>query len=764
MVRLGTADEALLGSLSKLSEPSWVWQPTLLPGEDPGTAAALTELIATGEVTRAFDTVLEQAEELIETREPRRKLAKAELRERALELVGDPPHRYGTWVHYPWSRRLVHVLPEDAFRELRTSRNRNKITQEEQRRLHGMTVGVLGLSVGAASAVTLAMEEIGGELVLADFDRLSLSNMNRLRAGVHEIGLHKTVLTAREIFELNPYARVRLFTSGINDDNIDEFLASPRLDLLCEECDDLFLKIRIRERARELGIPVLMETSDRGLLDIERFDREPTRALLHGLAGEITADSLRGLSTYQKVPIVLRIIGEQTISPRMAASLVEIDETLKTWPQLASAISLGAALNTDAARRILLGELSASGRFHVDLDSVVSERTAEHIDVVDDSWMRGATPPPSLPVLSRVEGAITKAALRDLVRYGLLAPSGGNCQPWRFSYRDGTLRCLHDVERSRSLLDFEHTASYLAFGALAETLSLTAAEMGLSARITPFPDAAAPELICEIALEPGADDAAREPALFAQLVTRVTNRQLCAREPLPAAEVRALEEVAAAGGARLTLLTADDELKEAGAILGAGDRLRLLSPVMHREMMAEVRWSRAEVETTRDGLDVRSLELDDTDLAGMRVSSSWPVMELVGRFGGGASLEKLAHKSVASASAVGLISMRDARPLDYFLGGRTLQRLWLTVNQRGYALQPMTALLYMFARLLRGHGEGFSDRERAELQELRARHEELFASAPGAGELMLFRLVRASPPRVRALRRHVDDVLTFEEP
>lgn len=758
-------DDALGAALVAKIEPDEDWQPTLFAADDPKTSAALSALLSSGQVVRVYDSILEQAGELLETREPRRKIPRDELEQRARDLVGPRPHAYGTWVFYPWSKRLVHVLPEDAFLELRTSRNRNKITKEEQERLRGARVGVLGLSVGSATAMTLAMEGVGGELVLADFDRLSLSNMNRLRAGVHEIGVRKTVLTARAIYELNPYARVSVFSEGIHDGNIDAFLDGPRLDLLFEECDDLFLKIKIRERARELRIPVLMETSDRGLIDVERFDLEPHRPLLHGLPGDVRADSLRGLTTYEKVPIVLRIIGAETISPRMAASLVEIDESLKTWPQLASAISLGAALNTDTGRRILLGQMTGSGRFHIDLEELITPEKAEPIPPPDDdAWLEEATPPLSLPRLSPVanasSGGLSREQVRDLVTYATLAPSGGNCQPWSFVWRGDVLSCIHEVERSRSFLDFQNTASYLAFGALAETVRIAAAEMGLMASIQPFPDERDPLRLCDIKLTPSSN-VERDP-LFAYLGARVTDRRLPAREPIEEAEVRALIDFTAAEGARLSLVTDDEGLDKAAALLGAGDRIRFLSPVMHREMMNEVRWTREEVQGKRDGLDIRSLELDPTDRAGMRVTSAWNVMELVGRFGGGTGLEKLAKKGIAAASAVGLLSVPGVRPLDFFEGGRVLQRLWLTATARGYALHPMTALLYMFARLVRGGGEGFTAQQREELVKLRARHEELFPDAQ-PGELLLFRMLHGGPVKFRALRRPVEDVLRFED-
>lgn len=750
--------DALRLALARRTVADDEWRPTLLASSDPRTPGRLLELLSSERVTRVHDTLRAQLAELFDTREPRRKIAEPELLARADAFLEENPG-YGTWVHFPWSSRLVRVLEEADFRELRTSRNRNKISADEQARLRAARVGVLGLSVGAATAVTLAMEEVGGDFVLADFDHLSLSNMNRLRAGVHDIGVKKTVLTARAIFEMNPYARVRVFSDGVHDGNIDAFLGDPKLDILFEECDDLYLKLKIRERARELRIPVLMESSDRGLLDIERFDLEPERPILHGLA-DVSAEGLRGLSTQEKVPIVLRIVGAESTSPRMAASLVEIDETLKAWPQLASAISLGAALNTDTGRRVLLGQLTQSGRFHVDLEQHVQDGRAERIPPADDDeWLSERTSAPTLPRLTRVTGAPSDDDVRALVSYAMLAPSGGNCQPWSFVYRRGTLSCLHDEERSRSFLDFEHSATWLAFGALAETVRIAAAEMGLATRVAPFPDEGDPLRVCDIQLAPATRDA-RDP-LFAHLATRVTNRAVVEREPMPEADARLFEQLAQALKARLDLVTDDARLEAIGEVLGAGDRLRLLSPVMHREMMGELRWTRADVMRTRDGLDIRSLDLDNSDRAGLKVMSSWEVMELVGRFGGGRGLAKLAKKGVLSASAVGLLSMPSARPIDFFHGGRVLQRLWLTATARGYALQPMTALLYMFARLVRGGGEGFSDAERAELAKLRARHEELFPEA-GAGELMLFRVIRGGPPRVRSLRRRVHQVLRIE--
>ena len=176
----------------------------------------------------------------------------------------------GMFAYYPWARRVVRVLPEADFIALRTSRNQHKITWAEQQRLATKTIGIVGLSVGQSVALTMALERTCGELRLADFDTIDLSNLNRLRCGVHHLGVNKAIVAAREIAEFDPYLTVKCFTGGYQTCDAAAFLDG--LDLLVEECDSLDVKVQVREAAREREIPVLMNTSDRGMTDIERFD------------------------------------------------------------------------------------------------------------------------------------------------------------------------------------------------------------------------------------------------------------------------------------------------------------------------------------------------------------------------------------------------------------------------------------------------------------------------------------------------------------
>lgn len=336
---------------------------------------ALQDLLDNNQHILVCDEIESQVKELIKIRHPQVQLTSSNYDDKIVQYFSpETKDSYGKWVYYSWSNKVVHILDEEEFTELRTSRNLYKITHEERSVLRTKSIGVIGLSVGQMIALTIAMERVAGEIRMADFDLLELSNMNRIRTVVSNIGLSKTIIAAREIAEMDPYIKVKIFSEGITEENIDEFLiGDKKIDLLVEECDGLDIKILSRIKAREYKIPVVMDTNDRGMLDIERFDLSDNMPLLHGLIPEGMTDlkSLRNLSNQEKVPLLGAMVGIDKISSRMKMSLSEMGKSISTWPQLASSVVLGGAMVTDVARRILLGELKTSGRYYIDFEELI---------------------------------------------------------------------------------------------------------------------------------------------------------------------------------------------------------------------------------------------------------------------------------------------------------------------------------------------------------------------------------------------------------
>jgi hypothetical protein len=341
----------------------------------------LKALISSNPSLIIYDTILSQLAELIKLNNPHKKLTVKESAELVALHLNTDADKYGVWVYFPWSNKLVHTLDELEFAQVRTSRNIYKITPEEITILKQKKIGIIGLSVGQSIALTLAMERTCGELRLADFDEIELSNMNRIKVNVQDLGLNKAIVAARQIAELDPFINVICFTDGINLDTIDEFFTgNGQLDILVEECDGIDIKILARIKAKALGIPVVMDTNDKGMLDIERFDLEPERPIFHGKVAELEAlnadeltKTLNNLTIPEKIGYLAKIIGYENLSEAMLKSVSEMNKTIVGWPQLASAVTLGGAMITDISRRILLKQFSNSGRYFVDFDNLFKD-------------------------------------------------------------------------------------------------------------------------------------------------------------------------------------------------------------------------------------------------------------------------------------------------------------------------------------------------------------------------------------------------------
>ena len=184
-----------------------------------------------------YDLLLE---DLFLMRNPRLKFRgdhKNELKFFAKEYAcGRPSEELGEWFYFPWNRTLAHYLPHDEHQEIRTARNRNIITEEEQQKLYDLRVAYAGLSVGSHGALTFAL--MGGArcFKLADPDDVSASNLNRVRFDFLALGRKKTDLVREYIYQLNPYARIETFENGVAEENLGQFLDG--VDVLVEETDN----------------------------------------------------------------------------------------------------------------------------------------------------------------------------------------------------------------------------------------------------------------------------------------------------------------------------------------------------------------------------------------------------------------------------------------------------------------------------------------------------------------------------------------------
>ena len=649
------------------------------------------------------------------------------------ELVAEPPR----FAYYPWRRAVVKILGPRSFRRLRLDRNRNLITAEEQDRLGRLHIGVIGLSAGHVIAHTLALQGLCGEMRLADFDDLELSNLNRVPAGVFDLGLNKTTVAARRIAELDPYLVVRTAPDGVSADNLDEFLDG--LDIVVEECDSLDLKIGIRQAARKRRLPVLMATSDRGLVDVERFDLEPDRPIFHGLLGDVDPESLADLNAHDKVPYVLRLIEVSGLSARGAASLLEVGHAVVTWPQLAGDVTLGAAPVAEAVRRIGLCETLSSGRVRMDvataLDQIAMPRA---VPALPDHEIYSE--PAIFERSADLVGSVVAAAGR--------APSGGNVQPWTIDATPDAVTIAVDPART-STIDVRLRGSAVAVGAAVFNARVAAAAWGAVSQVDYVESVGARPLTALLRLSEGTDDDLA--AQYDAMLRRETNRNPGTGAELPPGVSEKLVEAARREGARLEIRTSRADLDEIGDIFAAADRIRYLTATLHEEMVSELRWPGDE--DPDSGIDVQCLELGPGGELALEILRRPDVMAELAVWDGGTVLGENTAAGIAASSAIAVVCVQGHHLADFARGGSAVEATWIAAQELGLAIQPISPpFLYATSD---EELQDISPKHAEELAELRSRFRLVAGThRPEDALVLVLRLSIAPPATVRSRRRN----------
>jgi hypothetical protein len=285
-----------------------------------------------------------------------------------------PSWQLGSWVYYPWNNQLIHILAQDDFEALRTIRNRDLITASEQSKLYDFNAAAFGMSVGSAGALALAISGISRKIKLIDGAVISGSNLNRILTGVSSVGKSKSLVIGQQIYEMNPYSKLKYFNKADKNNMKLVFDTDWPTHVAIDEIDDIEMKVRIRYEARKRKIPVVMATElgDTVMLDVERFDHEPSRPLFHGAVPNIEKLLDTPLENYREwTKHAVRIIDPVNMSIKMQESLLKIGSNIVTHPQLGSTVMITGGVLAFAIKNIALGNPLKSGRYIISLEKTL---------------------------------------------------------------------------------------------------------------------------------------------------------------------------------------------------------------------------------------------------------------------------------------------------------------------------------------------------------------------------------------------------------
>ncbi len=698
------------------------------------------------------DVLFDQVKELLKALNPSVRFSNSELEDEARKRIGSDPKAYGVWAYYPWSRRLVHILDHEEFVTVRTSRNQYKITPAERDQLATKKIGVVGLSVGQSVSVTLAMERVCGEIRLADFDLLELTNLNRIRTGVHNLGLPKVYSVAREIAEIDPYIHVKCFTQGLTEQNMDEFFGEGgKLDLLVEESDGFDIKILCRHKARELQVPVIMEASDRCMVDVERFDLEPQRPILHGIVKNLDIPTLKSLKTNEeKIPYMLDVLGFEKTSSRLRASMLEMQHTINTWPQLASAVTMGGGITADVSRRILLNHFTDSGRYYVDVEQLIGNKNSETCAagefkpyVINDEDLakivQGLNVDPQKETYDK--------ELRQIVDAARLAPSFGNAQPWLWIQNGNDLVLINAAKTNDFASDPLDHNLFMSLGAAIENARLKADELGFLARVQICPFGAAHRIAARLSMSRAASSSKNNigDTITARATTRLKGNGDRLTEPQRSSLLSHRED-----GVSLQLIEAPETIKKIAFFCGEAEKFMLTDETLHSEYFSRILRASPGAQA---GVSKEKMHWPPAVELAMEVVKDPAVSRLLGQWQLGTAFAKYTKELIESSSAIGLLQVDVQDTQGVIKAGMLMQRLWLESTGLGVGFHPVSSPLAM------QYLEHTSDPgKKTHLIELNEQLSLIFSGMEATNVVLLFRLTAGVMATGHDLRKTAEEV------
>jgi len=346
--------------------------------------------------------------------------------------------------------------------------------------------------------------------------------------------------------------------------------------------------------------------------------------------------------------------------------------------------------------------------------------------------------------------------IESILAAGNQAPSGENCQPWRFVV-NGLRVEIHSIpERDISYYNAGSRSSYIAIGAVIENTVIAATSVGFGCSVLLFPS----DISTHIAtLDFIPDPAIHKDPLEPEIFLRATNRKKFLIMRLSDSEKRSLID-AAVHSTSVTVHFAEErnEIKELAQVGAANEEIMLSNKDLHEFFFSHVNWSKQEDNERKVGFFLKTLELPGPAAAIFAIVRYWQVMEKLL----GLNFHKFIARQNAStyeaSAAIGALSIDSDEPKDYIEAGRAMERIWLTATQLGFSIQPLTGILFLKLKADLGEGRVFSSEHQVRIQQEYDRAQKIF-NCSGRRIAFMFRIGSGAPPSARSARFPLTDIV-----
>ena len=209
------------------------------------------------------------------------------------------------------------ALSREALRRARVERQGEAVV----RQLESAVVGIAGLG-GLGSHIAVSLARLGvGKLVLADFDRVEVTNLHRQQYFIEQLGRYKTDALAETLRHIDPWLSCELHPVRLTPENLPGIFAG--CSVLCEAFDRPEEKAMLIETAlTELPHTVVVSGSGMagtGSANTIQTVRAMNRLYLCGdgktdvaTSGSLTASRVSVCAGHQAHMVLRLLLGDET--------------------------------------------------------------------------------------------------------------------------------------------------------------------------------------------------------------------------------------------------------------------------------------------------------------------------------------------------------------------------------------------------------------------------------------------------------------------
>jgi hypothetical protein len=356
---------------------------------------------------------------------------------------------------------------------------------------------------------------------------------------------------------------------------------------------------------------------------------------------------------------------------------------------------------------------------------------------------------------------LNKEHIQQVVAKAMWSPSGDNSQPWTFEWDGNTLNVVHHESRALHPLNPSGIASMVSAGCVLETIAIAASDFRCSTSFTLRDFPPGDSIWAQVRFGPST---CPQDPLSDVISQRTTDRRFFTKGDLP---VTLLEAIAANEHTYAPARIHWSSILEGGLTdyIVEAEKIMMTHPEILPAVLKWVRLTLKQARLIGDGLTWRNMGLKMWELPGMVLIRKFPgTLKVLGPLGVSGHVARVRRQLQSSAGVV-LISIPAAAENfnDVVHAGRLMMRIWLSLTQLNYGVQPLT----LCSNPIYWARQGLLDAEFQKIAHIYEKGHRLlqkvFALPPDRVPVWMIRTGRSTPlpENMRTFRRPVEQTLKY---